>query len=243
MTAADTVIIFDSDWNPQNDIQAQARCHRIGQKSEVKVYRLITANTYERRMFERSSKKLGLDQAVLHDMGSNAELMHQASTTSTPGEQCKLKSELLILFSLQDLKRANTLDKKEIDDLLKFGAYDLFNDKDNEKEKQFYEEDIDQILNRSSKVVWNETSAKVLGAGSSFSKASFRSSTAEPNIDINDPNFWNKVLPGNQYSINILTNCILQRRKLQISCCSDSTNQIHLTSKKIAKSSFEICVN
>ncbi len=47
LTAADTVIIFDSDWNPQNDLQAQARCHRIGQKQLVKVYRLITRATYE----------------------------------------------------------------------------------------------------------------------------------------------------------------------------------------------------
>jgi SNF2 family DNA or RNA helicase len=38
LTAADTVIIFDSDWNPQNDIQAQARAHRIGQDKTVKVH-------------------------------------------------------------------------------------------------------------------------------------------------------------------------------------------------------------
>lgn len=37
LTAADTVVIFDSDWNPQNDIQAQARCHRIGQTKPVQV--------------------------------------------------------------------------------------------------------------------------------------------------------------------------------------------------------------
>ena len=46
LTAADTVVIFDSDWNPQNDMQATARCHRIGQMNEVKVYRLLTRNTY-----------------------------------------------------------------------------------------------------------------------------------------------------------------------------------------------------
>lgn len=66
LTAADTVIIFDSDWNPQNDLQAQARCHRIGQTAEVKIYRLITRNTYEREMFDRASLKLGLDRAILH---------------------------------------------------------------------------------------------------------------------------------------------------------------------------------
>ncbi|GMT28219.1 hypothetical protein PFISCL1PPCAC_19516, partial [Pristionchus fissidentatus] len=65
LTAADTVIIFDSDWNPQNDLQAQARCHRIGQTKMVKIYRLVTANTYEREMFEKASLKLGLDKAVL----------------------------------------------------------------------------------------------------------------------------------------------------------------------------------
>ena len=65
LTVADTVIIYDSDWNPQNDVQAQARCHRIGQQTEVKVYRLITRATYEQEMFDRASKKLGLDQAVL----------------------------------------------------------------------------------------------------------------------------------------------------------------------------------
>ncbi|OHS99099.1 SNF2 family N-terminal domain containing protein [Tritrichomonas foetus] len=65
LTSADTVIIYDSDWNPQNDIQAEARCHRIGQKNKVKVYRLITKDTYESKMFERASKKLGLDHVIL----------------------------------------------------------------------------------------------------------------------------------------------------------------------------------
>jgi SNF2 family DNA or RNA helicase len=63
LVAADTVIIFDSDWNPQNDIQAQARCHRIGQDKKVKVYRLITSKTYERTMFERANLKLGTNSS------------------------------------------------------------------------------------------------------------------------------------------------------------------------------------
>ena len=101
LTAADTVIIYDSDWNPQvsecdrwsrrrplrvflcvvlicpplslvpvcaplqNDMQAQARAHRIGQSKPVKIYRLVTRGTYEMDMFRRASMKLGLDQAVL----------------------------------------------------------------------------------------------------------------------------------------------------------------------------------
>ena len=71
LTAADTVIIYDSDWNPQNDLQAQARCHRIGQKKNVKIYRLLCRNTYEREMFDKASLKLGLDKAVLQSMNTD----------------------------------------------------------------------------------------------------------------------------------------------------------------------------
>lgn len=66
LTVADTVIIYDSDWNPQNDIQAESRCHRIGQKSKVQVYRLVTRGTYELEMLDRASKKLGLDHTLLN---------------------------------------------------------------------------------------------------------------------------------------------------------------------------------
>jgi SWI/SNF-related matrix-associated actin-dependent regulator of chromatin subfamily A member 5 len=47
LTAADTVVIYDSDFNPQMDLQAMDRAHRIGQKNMVNVYRLITENTVE----------------------------------------------------------------------------------------------------------------------------------------------------------------------------------------------------
>ena len=76
LTAADTVIIYDSDWNPQNDIQAQSRCHRIGQTQNVKVYRLVTRGTYELEMLDRASKKLGLDHALLDsvEVSSNPKM-------------------------------------------------------------------------------------------------------------------------------------------------------------------------
>ncbi|KAK8884367.1 hypothetical protein M9Y10_043477 [Tritrichomonas musculus] len=60
LTVANTAIIFDPDWNPQNDLQAQARCHRIGQTQKVDVLRLITYQTYEHEMFVRAQRKLGL---------------------------------------------------------------------------------------------------------------------------------------------------------------------------------------
>ena len=64
LVAADTVIVFDSDWNPQNDAQALARAHRIGQTKPVQVYRLVMRATYERDMLDRAAMKLGLEQAI-----------------------------------------------------------------------------------------------------------------------------------------------------------------------------------
>jgi SNF2 family DNA or RNA helicase len=87
LTAADTCIIFDSDWNPQNDLQAQARCHRIGQTKTVKVYRLLSRKTYEMQMFHMSSLKMGLDQAVLKgfESGASGEVSSSSHTTTTGG--------------------------------------------------------------------------------------------------------------------------------------------------------------
>ena len=64
LTSASNIIIYDSDWTPQNDIQAIARAHRIGQKKNVTVYRLITSKTYEETLYEAAVKKLGLGLAV-----------------------------------------------------------------------------------------------------------------------------------------------------------------------------------
>uniref|UniRef100_A0A803SZW9 DNA helicase n=1 Tax=Anolis carolinensis TaxID=28377 RepID=A0A803SZW9_ANOCA len=130
LTAADTCIIFDSDWNPQNDLQAQARCHRIGQSKAVKVYRLITRNSYEREMFDKASLKLGLDKAVLQDINRKG---------STNGVQ--------------------QLSKMEVEDLLRKGAYGALMDEEDEGSK-FCEEDIDQILQRRTQTITIQTEGK-----------------------------------------------------------------------------------
>ncbi|XP_034387984.1 chromodomain-helicase-DNA-binding protein 6 isoform X2 [Cyclopterus lumpus] len=130
LTAADTCIIFDSDWNPQNDLQAQARCHRIGQSKAVKVYRLITRNSYEREMFDKASLKLGLDKAVLQDINRKGSL-----------------------------NGVQQLSKLEVEDLLKKGAYGALMDEEDEGSK-FCEEDIDQILQRRTQTITIQTEGK-----------------------------------------------------------------------------------
>ena len=106
LTAADTVIIFDSDWNPQNDLQAQARAHRIGQTKDVRIYRFVIRNSYERYMLHIASKKLGLDEVVLHqDKGSK-------------GEEGEEKDEKESISS-----KLKGMSSDEIGRILKYGVY------------------------------------------------------------------------------------------------------------------------
>lgn len=73
LATADVVILFDSDWNPQMDLQAMDRAHRIGQKKPVKVFRFITESTVEERIIERATRKLKLDALVIQQV----EFMHE----------------------------------------------------------------------------------------------------------------------------------------------------------------------
>ncbi|XP_031161055.1 probable global transcription activator SNF2L2 isoform X1 [Sander lucioperca] len=65
LQAADTVVIFDSDWNPHQDLQAQDRAHRIGQQNEVRVLRLCTVNSVEEKILAAAKYKLNVDQKVI----------------------------------------------------------------------------------------------------------------------------------------------------------------------------------
>lgn len=65
LQTADTVIIFDSDWNPMMDLQAQDRAHRIGQTQVVRVYRLISSGTVEVNILEQANRKLHVDAQII----------------------------------------------------------------------------------------------------------------------------------------------------------------------------------
>ena len=65
LQSADTVIIFDLDWNPHQDLQAEARAHRIGQSNEVRVLRLITTNSVEEKILATAKFKLNVDVKVI----------------------------------------------------------------------------------------------------------------------------------------------------------------------------------
>nr|AQX44099.1 hypothetical protein [Dendrobium officinale] len=87
LQTADTVIIFDSDWNPQMDQQAEDRAHRIGQKKEVRVFVLVSVGSIEEVILERAKQKMGIDAKVIQ-----AGLFN---TTSTAQDRRELLEEIM----------------------------------------------------------------------------------------------------------------------------------------------------
>jgi len=69
LTGADTVIFYDSDWNPAMDAQAQDRCHRIGQTRDVHIYSLITEYTIEENILKKANQKRHLDDVIIKGGG------------------------------------------------------------------------------------------------------------------------------------------------------------------------------
>ncbi|KAF4790643.1 hypothetical protein TURU_138636 [Turdus rufiventris] len=127
LASADTVVIFDSDWNPQNDLQAQARAHRIGQKKQVNIYRLVTKGSVEEDILERAKKKMVLDHLVIQRMDTTGKtVLHTGSTPSS----------------------STPFNKEELSAILKFGAEELFKEPEGE-EQEPQEMDIDEILKRA----------------------------------------------------------------------------------------------
>ena len=150
----------------QNDVQAQARCHRIGQTKDVRIYRLVTSRTFEQEMFDRASKKLGLEQAVLGSFGTDED----------------------------DDKPTS----KEMEQLLKRGAYALLEDDNDEVVKQFCADDIESILatrTRTRVVEGAKTASWLNKQGMVVSKSKFTSDSKSAGLDMDDPLFWQKVMP------------------------------------------------
>ena len=171
-----TIIFFQL----YNDLQAMSCAHRIGHPRAVCVYRLLTSKTNEMQMFHRASLNLRPERSVLAHQRQHTEYDGSIDRTS----EKKYKS-----------KREREIQAKQIDEVLKKGAYDMFW-YDNETEaQQFMETDIDQLLEQSSRTVTYGSSGQLTMSSvmGSFSKASSVASTEYVNsqdVDLDDPDFW-----------------------------------------------------
>lgn len=123
LQTADTVIIFDTDWNPHQDLQAQDRAHRIGQKNEVRILRLITNDSVEEVILERAHQKLDIDGKVIQ--------AGKFDNKSTSEEQEAFLKRLLEAESLrEDSEENGQLDDEELNEILAR----------NEEERKFFNE-------------------------------------------------------------------------------------------------------
>ncbi|ONM60425.1 Protein CHROMATIN REMODELING 5 [Zea mays] len=167
LATADTVIIFDSDWNPQNDLQAMSRAHRIGQQETVNIYRFVTCKSVEEDILERAKKKMVLDHLVIQKLNAEGRLEKKESK-----------------------KGGSIFDKNELSAILRFGAEELFKeDKTDEEAKRNLESlDIDEILERAEKVETKggegEEGNELLSA---FKVANFSSGE-------DDATFWSRLI-------------------------------------------------
>lgn len=103
LQTADTVIIYDSDWNPHQDLQAQDRAHRIGQKNEVRILRLVSANSVEEKILERAKFKLDMDGKVI-----------QAGRFDNKSSETDRDAMLRVM--LESAESAESLEQEEMDD-------------------------------------------------------------------------------------------------------------------------------
>lgn len=107
LATADTVIIFDSDWNPQNDLQAESRAHRIGQTRDVKVFRLLSRDTVEEDILERAKRKRVLEHLVIHGVERGEG---EASAVPKPAAFRKEELSAILRFGAEQLFKSGAVD-------------------------------------------------------------------------------------------------------------------------------------
>ncbi|XP_012327403.2 chromodomain-helicase-DNA-binding protein 1-like [Aotus nancymaae] len=113
LTAADTVIFVDSDFNPQNDLQAAARAHRIGQNKSVKVIRLIGRDTVEEIVYRKAASKLQLTNMII-------EGGHFTLGAQKPSADADLQLSEILKFGLDKLlaSEGSTVDEIDLESIL-----------------------------------------------------------------------------------------------------------------------------
>src|SRR5258708_13237639 len=110
LQTADTVVIFDSDWNPHADLQAQNRAHRIGQTKSVRILRFITEKSVEEAMYARARYKLDIDDKVIQ--------AGRFDNKSTQEEQEEFLRSILEADQEEENEEAGDMNDDEINEII-----------------------------------------------------------------------------------------------------------------------------
>lgn len=171
LMTADTVIIFDSDWNPQADLQAMARAHRIGQKKPVSVYRLLSKETVEEEILERARNKLMLEFITIQRGVTDKEMSQLREKAQKAGRIEEPKSS-------EDISR-----------ILKKRGQKMFEQSGNQKKLE--ELDIDSILENAEEHKTEVPEGMVADGGEDFLK-SFEYTDVKIDLE------WDDIIPKDQ---------------------------------------------
>ncbi|GIY74878.1 helicase domino [Caerostris extrusa] len=162
LTGADTVIFYDSDWNPTMDAQAQDRCHRIGQTRDVHIYRLISERTIEENILKKANQKRILGDLAIE--GGNfttaffkkaekkieeihAEKVFEDQEKQENFSQKELEQALGMAEEESDLQAAQTASAEAVAELAEFDeSIPLDNDSRDNEEKSAVEDELEKLM-------------------------------------------------------------------------------------------------
>ncbi|KAL8744050.1 MAG: hypothetical protein Q9190_003667 [Brigantiaea leucoxantha] len=172
LMTADTVILFDSDWNPQADLQAMARAHRIGQTKPVTIYRLVSKETVEEEVLERARNKLMLEFITIQRgvTDKDAKELHDKMARAGKGVDAPTSSD--------DISR-----------ILKRRGQKMFEQSGNQKKLE--ELDIDSVLENAEEHKTEQPEGIAADGGEEFLK-SFEYTDVKIDLE------WDQIIPKDQ---------------------------------------------
>jgi SWI/SNF-related matrix-associated actin-dependent regulator of chromatin subfamily A member 5 len=163
LASADTVILYDSDWNPQVDLQAMERAHRIGQIKPVRVYRLICRGSVEERMIARAEKKLFLN-AMVGEIDPDQQLSEHHKEEGEEGNNNDADSDVMEALGIG----GTAMSKGELASLIRFGANAIF-ESENSLKNQLSDDELFVLLERDGR---DKPQRKLLGGNSTEGRMS-----------------------------------------------------------------------
>lgn len=176
LMTADTVVIFDSDWNPQADLQAMARAHRIGQKRPVNIYRLVSKETVEEEVLERARNKLLLEYLTI-----------QAGVTDDG------KAAFKETLNKKGLKTDGPSSSEDIQMVLKMRSSKMFEQSGNQERLE--QLDIDSIL-ENAEVTKTKVDDKMNLSSGGIDWDNFMQIT---DVKVDDINLdWDQIIPADK---------------------------------------------
>ena len=175
LMTADTVVLFDSDWNPQADLQAMARAHRIGQAKPVSIYRLVSKETVEEEVLERARNKLMLEFITIQRGVTDKDAKEITDKMARAGKSIAEPS------SSDDISR-----------ILKRRGQKMFEQSGNQKKLE--ELDIDSVLENAEEHQTDQPEGIAADGGEEFLK-SFE--YMDVKIDLE----WDQIIPKEQLDV------------------------------------------